>query len=248
MYYGGCGNYGNAYPIIEKCQQSCQVNPCKCQEIIIEVCCRICGFDSCRCQERCNICDYDPCRCRQRCNICNFDPCRCRAERRCNICNFDPCRCRKERSCNECDFDPCRCRGKCQCLMCIKPTKSIICWFIEDECCRHKAEKLVKSTICKLDELWKCGFICKREYVIRYGLLLSSVQRINHEMKEWSRHRKCCEVLLKYLCLLSEYIIGSECIDILCLCKLIKQFRKALECCEEKKKYEKRRHDDRRKY
>ena len=190
------------------------------------------------CYPTCFTCQYDPCQCQSVCFSCRVNPCKCPIT--CGSCGFDPCKCHK--SCQSCRFDPCQCRKICQCTFCIKKMNFIICWNIDDDCCKGKAEQLLKSTIFKLDNLWKCNTICRREYVIRYGILINAVQRINHELKCFPFDRKYCDVILDHLCELSDYILESKCIDIFDICHIVKRFKKALICCREyqDKKSEKR--------
>jgi len=219
-------SYGVSYPILIDlidCHSnrgclSCRCDPCRC--------------NPCNpCREICNLCSFNPCRCVNICNICSFNPCRC--NRRCNTCNFDPCRC--NRRCNTCNFDPCRCKGNCGCGICVRRTNFIICWYIDDECCKGKAEQLVKSTICKLDKLWKCNVICRREYVVRYGLLISGIESINKELRCHCNHRRCCDVILDAICEISEYILNAECVDICCICEIVAKFKRNFECCNEER-------------
>lgn len=229
----------------------CDYDPCRCtKKYDCGPCrnlCNICSYDPCRCDPckskiLCSVCNYDPCRCSKRCNcnscinqcyVCKFNPCRC--IKRCNICDYDPCRCvNKCNICNICKFDPCRCRATCQCTICVRKVNFIICWFIDDNHCKGKAEQLVKSTIIKLDYLWKCRVICRREYVIRYGLFLNGVQQLNNYLKSCKFNRRCYDIILEYICLLADYILEAKCVDICVVCNIIKKFRKAFECCDEK--------------
>lgn len=200
-------------------------------------------------QEKCNpchICQFNPCQCNNLCHKCNKCPCECYSNCLKYCCS--PCedvviikKCvEKTKECGGCKCNPCECESKecenykCGCTVCVKKCNFIIGWYIRDECCVAKAEKMVKSTIYKLDKLWRCGRICRREYVMRYGVYITALENINYILKRISCHDRCCDVILKALFNLSTYILESECIEIAFVHKIIKCFHHNLRNCLEK--------------
>lgn len=137
--------------------------------------------------------------------------------------------------------------GACGCNACWFPDLTRCCHIIKKAFCIFlcRANEVIKCTIWKLNELWLCGKICRRQYVLRYGVYLAAIEKIIQivlcDLKETpidfstrvcqTPFHKIVDIGLDFLTRLSRYILNPDLdcsIDLDRVCELLKHLRHVL--------------------
>lgn len=153
----------------------------------------------------------------------------------------------------DCSINQCVPWGACGCNSCWFPDLTRCCHIVKKAFCIFvcRANEIIKSTIWKLNELWICGKICRRQYVLRYGVYLSTIEKIIQlillNLKETpinfsyrvcqTPFHKIVDIGIDFLTRLSRYILSPDLdcnINIDRICELLRHLRRSLRKIEKK--------------